>query len=191
MVFGASGALARQIRSGAPYDVYLSANEEFVSGLLASGHLLAGSTHTYALGRLAIWSPKGDIRTLNDLLRPEVKRFAIANPLHAPYGMAARDALRNRSLWERLKPKIVYGENVRQALQYGESRNVDAVVTSWSLVFDKGAVLIPADYHKPIRQAGGILSTSKNPQAAAKVLEYLTGPQGKALLESHGLGRVE
>jgi len=184
---GSSGMLARQIRYGAPYDVYLSANEQYVEELADSGHLLEDSRRVYARGRLALWSPQGSIGSLRDLLSPPVRHVAMANPAHAPYGVAARQALEHQRLWETLQPKIVFAENVRQAFQYAESGNADAVITSWTLLFDKGGILLPEQWHAPILQAGGVLKSSKQPALARRFLDFLTSPQGRAILLQYGL----
>ena len=149
---GSSGELARQIRSGAPYDVFLSANEQYVKDLSASGFLDPASLTVYAHGRLAIWSKTGEYRTLGDLLKPTALHVAIANPKFAPYGVAARQVLENRGLWKQVERKIVYGENIRETLQYAESGNADVALVAWSLVHDKGGILLPAAWHAPISQ---------------------------------------
>jgi len=186
-VLGASGMLARQIEYGAPYDVFLSANERFVRDLTSSGHLLPDSVTVYAEGRLGLWSKSGAFKSLAELKDPRVKHIAMANPVHAPYGAAAKQALERQGLWQELQPRIVYGENVRQALELAESGNADAVITAWSLVKDKSAILLPASLHAPIRQAGGIVAASGHPAEARRFLAFLTSPEGRKLLEAHGL----
>ncbi len=187
MTLGASGMLARQIEAGAPYDVFLSANERYVNELAASGRLEPASVRLYAFGRLGLWSRDGRIRDVRELTAATVQRVAIANPAHAPYGAAAQDFLERLSLWKALQPKIVYGENVRETLEFAESGNADAAITAWSLVFDRpGAVLLP-DHHAPIRQAGGIVKGTSQPDAARRFMEFLVGRDGQALLAAHGL----
>lgn len=187
-VFGASGMLARQIENGAPYDVYLSANEPFVADLARSGRVEAGTVRVYALGRLGLWSRRRSFSSLDELRDASFRHVAIANPVHAPYGAAAKQALENKGLWKELEPRIVYGENVRQALQYAESGNAEAVITSWSLVFDRGALLLPETLHAPIRQSGGMVASTKNAAGARAFLDFLGSPQGRAILKEHGLG---
>lgn len=184
---GSSGELARQIRSGAPYDVFLSANEQYVKDLSAAGFLDPTSVTVYAHGRVALWSKTGKYKTLNDLLRPEALHIAIANPKFAPYGVAARQVLENRGLWKRLEPKIVYGENIRETFQYAESGNADAALVAWSLVHDRGGILLPAAWHAPINQAGGVVARSSEKSVAKRFLEFLTGPEGSKILAAHGL----
>ncbi len=183
---GSSGALAKQIENGAPFDVFVSANEMYVKDLATAGHIDPASLHIYALGRLGLWSFAGNIHDLNQLLSPVVKRVAIANPQFAPYGAAAKDLLERAGLWSRLQPKIVYGENVSQALQYAESQNADAAIVSWTLVASKGGTLLPAN-HAPIRQAVGIVADTKQLALARQFVEFLLSPAGRAILSAHGL----
>ncbi|BDC49611.1 molybdate ABC transporter substrate-binding protein [Bryobacterales bacterium F-183] len=182
----ASGILAKQIENGAPFDVFLSANEKFVMDLSKSGRLEGFSVRQYAVGQLGMWSAKGQYQTLEDLLRPEVKHVAIANPKLAPYGAAAREAL--DKVWQRIATKIVYGENVRQALQYAETGNADVVLTSWALLYAKSppAVRLPANLHQPIRQSGGIVKGSKQAKLAERFLVFLTKGKGAEILRSSG-----
>lgn len=179
-VFGSSGMLARQIENGAPYDVYLAANEKFAADLAAQGKLDAKSVRVYALGRIALWSKSGSGLAA-------ARRIAIANPAHAPYGEAARQALEKLAPWPEVASRLVYGENVRQALQFAESGNVDVAITAWSLVFDRGGILLAAELHEPIRQAGGVVSASRQRHTAARLLEFLASDAGQALLSRYGL----
>lgn len=181
---GSSGTLKRQIENGAPFDVYLSANEEFVRELEKAGQILAGSLTVYATGKLG-WAAKPGINEVQDLRRARL--IAIPNPAHAPYGVAAREYLRRKGLWDELQPRMVLGENVRQAMQYFESGNVDAVFTSWTLLKDKGVLLPPSDY-PPIRQAGGVVARSAQRELAGRFLAWLRAPNAAKLLLSAGLG---
>ena len=183
-VFGSSGMLAAQIRNGAPYDVYLSANLQFARQLEASQHLQAPVV-TYATGRLAFYSQR--LRTLDDLASPAVRHLAIANPAHAPYGVAAVEMLKHRGLWQKLEAKVVYAENVRQALQFAEQGNADAAIVAWTLAMSKGGTLLPDSGHAPILQAGGVVAKTSRPEASAKVLRYLESPTGRDLLRRFGL----
>ncbi len=182
--FGASGVLARQIGNGAPFDLYLSANESLVRDLEGQGKVLPGKV--YATGRLGLWSKQGGIKSLDDLKSATVLHVAIPNPAHAPYGAAARDLLNRRGLWQALAPRVVYGENVQQTFQFAESGNAAACITAWSLVRGRGGVLLPAD-HAPIRQVGAVVAASARRAEAARVLEFLVSPAGRALLSAHGL----
>lgn len=175
-VLGSSGMLARQIENGAPFDVFLSANEQYVRDLAARGKV-RGDVVTYAFGRLGL-AGVADLEALRG-----VRLIAMPNPLHAPYGVAARQALEKRGVWPVVEKKIVYGENVRQALQFYESRNADAVITSWTLLKGKG-VQLPAAWHAPVRQAAGAVSAK--PEARA-FLEYLQSAKVRAILVDCGL----
>lgn len=182
---GSSGMLARQIANGAPFDAYLSANEGFVRELTASGHLDPSTVKHYATGRLGLWSASGKVKTIQDLYA--LRSVAIANPKHAPYGMAADEFLRMHSSFGQLQPKLVLAENVRQAFEFARTGNADAVITSWTLIFDKGGILLPDSGHKPIRQSGGVVKGSKNQAAARRFIDFLTGPKGQAILQAGGL----
>ncbi len=185
--FGSSGMLAHQIENGAPFDLYLSANESFVKELAGHGKLIPDTVQPYAIGRLGLWSSSGSFRTLNDLLKPEMRHLAIPNPRHAPYGAAAEQTLRKLGLWDRLEKKLVLGENVRQTYEYARTGNADAVLTSWTLLFDKGGVLLPDTDHTPIRQSGGVVRGCANEQAARAFLAFLVGPEGRRVLTRYGL----
>jgi molybdate transport system substrate-binding protein len=123
-----------------------------------------------------------------DLGRPEVQAIAIANPDHAPYGLAARQALESAGVWDRVRPKLVYGDNIRQTLQYAETGNVEVAIVALSLaVQSRGRwILIPEELHKPIDQGLGILKTTKNQQSARAFVSFLTGPQGRAIMQKYG-----
>jgi len=179
-----SGSLKQQIENGAPFDVFLSANEQYVKDLASSG-LVTDST-IYAIGRIALWSPNGSVMSLADLKKSSVIHLAIPNPQHAPYGVAARQALESQGVWKDVEPKIVYGENVRQALQFAESGNADAVITSWTLLIGKGK-LLPAEWHSPIRQTGAVVKSSSQPDAARQFLKFLLSPEAQKILNNGGL----
>jgi molybdate transport system substrate-binding protein len=186
-ILGASGMLARQIEQGAPYDAFLSANEKFVADLAKAGRLEPDSVRAYALGRLGLWSKNGEVKRLEQLLEPKFLHLAIANPAYAPYGAAARELLQKAGLWKALEPKVVYGENVREALQFAQSGNADATITAWSLLYDRGGILLPDTGHSPIRQAAGVVSGRPNAAAARRFLEFLASDEGRRILEAHGL----
>jgi molybdate transport system substrate-binding protein len=184
---GSSGSLKQQIENGAPFDVFLSANEAYVKDLAAAG--LVTDSQVYAIGRIALWSPNGSVTSLEDLKKNSVTHLAIPNPQHAPYGIAAREALESRGVWRDVEPKIVYGENVRQALQFAESGNVEAVITSWTLLIGKGT-LLPAEWHSPIRQTGAVVKSSGQQEAAKRFLRFLTGPEAQKILKDGGLWSI-
>lgn len=176
-VLGSSGQLANQIRHGAPYDVYLSANEAFVTEL-KDQKLLTGPVR-YATGRLALYGAAN----LAALLNPAVKHVAMANPAHAPYGVAARRLLEVSGLWPRLQSKIILAENVRQTVQFVESGNAEAAVTAWSLVSGKrGATKLPGY----VSQAGGVVARSAHQAAARRFVAFLVSAEGRKRLAAAG-----
>ena len=140
----------------------------------------------YAFGRIALWSKNAQIRSLADLARADVKHIAIANPDHAPYGAAAKQALKNQGLWDKLEPKIVYGENVAETFQYARGGNADAAIVSDSLVFDKGGILLPSAWHQKISQSGAVVAGSKNQALARKFLIFLKAGKGREVLQRFG-----
>jgi molybdate transport system substrate-binding protein len=197
-ITGSSGLLAKQAENGAPFDVFLSASESYVNEVVSQNAAVGDTVVIYASGHVGLWTPPGSraagaVHELKDLLKPEVQHVAIANPAHAPYGMAAKEALESSGLWTKIEGKLVYGENVRQALQFGESGNVDAVLTAWALVQSKpGALeLAPAGRYKPLRQAGVVLKGAKEPKAAREFMKFLMSPQAQAILREAGFAQPE
>jgi len=163
-VFGSTGLLTRQIENGAPMDLFAAANVDYINQLEQKGLIVPGTKATYARGRITLWTTADSplqIEKLADLTRPEVKRIAIANPDHAPYGLAARQALETAGIWQQVQPKLVYGDNIRQALQFAETGNVEVAIVAVSLsAQNKGrCVLVPEALHKPLLQAMAILQS--------------------------------
>lgn len=182
----ASAIIAQQIQNGAPYDVFLSANAQYVEALASNRKLVPDSIMTYAIGRVGVLWKDGKHHDIKDLTRNWVRFVALPNPKLAPYGVAARQALEHAGLWPRIQPKIVYGENVEQALQMFESGNADAVLTSASLLQGKNPELIPADWHQPITQKAGIVAESNNQEAARAFLAFLRSQTAQAVFHQFG-----
>src|SRR5262245_33169398 len=160
--FGSSGMLTKQIEQGAPVDLFAAANVAFVNQLEQKGLILPDTKKVYARGRLVLWTAQNSgikIEKLSDLTLPEIKRVAIANPEHAPYGMAARQALERAGLWEAVKPKLVYGENIRQTMQYAQTGNVEVAIVALSLTpgTDGHYVLVSAELHDPLDQTFAVI----------------------------------
>ncbi len=187
-VNGASAMLSQQIENGAPYDVFLSANAQFVDRLGSSRKLLPASIHIYAVGRVAVLWRDGKPHSFNDLAANWVRFVALPNPQLAPYGVAAEQALEHAGIWKQVQPKLVYGENVRQTLQLFESGNADAVLTSSSLLQGKNPELVPAEWHRPIIQKVGVVATSPNRAAAQNFVDFLLSPAGQAIFARFGFG---
>lgn len=197
IAYGSSGTFARQIMRGAPYEVFLSADEQFVQELHAQG-LTRGTGDLYAIGRLALFVPTGsplepDPR-MDDLARRvasgQLGRFAIANPEHAPYGRAAEQALRSRGLWPALLPRLVLGENVAQAAQFASGRDTEGGLIAHSLALSpelrrRGTfALIPDSMHAPLRQRMVLLQGAT--PAAERLYEYLRSPPSREILARYG-----
>ncbi|MEQ1947147.1 MAG: molybdate ABC transporter substrate-binding protein [Bryobacteraceae bacterium] len=191
--FGSTAQLARQIQNGAPMDVFAAADEEHVRELEAAHLLVPGSVAEYAQGALALWVPPGTaaapvLRRLEDLTQPQVRVIAVANPKLAPYGAAAIEALKQAKVWDQLKARVVYGENINMVRQYGASGNADAVFTAYPLVMqERGTVIrVDARLYTPIRQALGIIAGSKNASSARRFVEYLLRGGGRDVLKNFG-----
>jgi molybdate transport system substrate-binding protein len=180
--FGSSGTLSRQLQYGADFDVFLSASKTYAEAVVTSGAADRRTLRTYAHGRLGFWSSKR--HKWKDVV--SATSLAIANPAHAPYGLAARQALERQGLWAKLEAKLVYGENVRQAWQFASTGNVDGVITAWSMMHDQGGELLPASWHDPILQIGLIPKRSRNPDAAGRFLNWLVSPAGQKVLSGAG-----
>jgi molybdate transport system substrate-binding protein len=185
--FASTAQLTQQIEAGGPFDLFMAADTQHPTQLAASG--LAGTPHEYARGRLVIWAPKrGDIHELADLLRPDVKVVAVANPDLAPYGHAAVEALTNAKLWDRVKPKVVYGENISATLSYADTGNADVALTAFSLVAAKhpNAPLVPAALHHPIVQSLCILNRTSQTAEVQRVVDFLLGADGRKIFVKNG-----
>jgi molybdate transport system substrate-binding protein len=189
--FAASGQLAQQIDQGAPVDLFVAADVAYVADLAAKGRVLPDSLQVYARGRLTLWTRADStltVETVGDLLKPDVQRVAIANPEHAPYGVAARQALQTAGVWETVQPKLVLGENVRQTLQFAETGDVDVALVplSLSITSDGHWTLIPEHLHTPIDQALGVVADSPHQAQARDFATFVAGPQGRAILHKYG-----
>ena len=190
-IFGSTGMLTRQIENGAPVDLFAAANVSYVDELDKKGLIISDSRAIYARGRITLWTPDTSnirLQGIADLARPEVQRIAIANPDHAPYGLAAKQALESAGIWDRVKPKLVFADNIRQTLQYAQTGNVDVAIVSLSLsTGSRGRwTLIPEELHQPIDQGLGIVKTTRNEKAARAFAAFLTGPQGQAIMKKYG-----
>ncbi len=191
--FGATGTLTHQIEQGAPIDVFAAADPSFMDRLERQGLIAPGTYRTYAFGQLVLVANRkaGPAPvSLEALLDPQVRYVAMANPETAPYGAAAREALRSAGLWTRLQPKLVYGENVRQALQFVETGNAEMGLVARSLADAEVLAVTPLDpeLHPPIVQTIGVLRGSAQPELAQRFVDLVTGPMGAAALGRHGYG---
>ena len=197
LTFGSSGNFARQIRQGAPYELYLAADEDLVIDLHRDGFTRDRGV-IYGLGRIVIFTPHGSPLEadsgLDDLAAAlaegRITRFAIANPEHAPYGMRAEEALRHRGLWEAIAPKLVFGENVSQAAQFAATGNTEGGIIAYSLALSPpvaalGAhALIPEAWHSPLTQRMALLNNAG--PVAERFYLYLQAPPARQILSRHG-----
>ncbi len=197
LTFGSSGNFTQQILNGAPYEVFLSADEAYVETLRKAGRT-EGSGALYGTGRIGIFTPTGSsvradaalVGLATALGAGQVSKVAIANPEHAPYGRAAREALQKSGLWDALQGKLILGENVSQATQFAINGGAQAGIIPLSLALTapvKAAgvfVLIPADRHAPLRQRGVLI---RGAGATAKAFyAFLQGREARAILIRHG-----
>ena len=190
-VFGSTGMLTRQIENGAPFDIFAAANVSYIDQLEQKGLIIPDSKAVYARGRITLWTANESpvrFQGIEDLARPEIQRIAIANPDHAPYGLAAKQALQSAGVWDRVQSKLVYGDNIRQTLQYAQTGNVEVAIVSLTLSKNSNGrwTLIPEDLHQPIDQGLAIMKTTKNEQAARAFITFLSSPQGKAIMKKYG-----
>jgi molybdate transport system substrate-binding protein len=194
--YGSSGNFFSQIRNGAPFDLFFSADMEYPRKLEALGLAVPGTLCEYAVGRMVIWMPAKaniDLPNLgwNSLLLREIQKIAIANPEHAPYGRAAVAALQNAGIYEQVRGKLVYGENISQAAQFVQSGNAQAGILALSLTFSpamKDGQLweIPADTHPPIAQGAVILKGARDKEAARAFMAFVKSDAGRKILERYG-----
>jgi molybdate transport system substrate-binding protein len=194
--FGSSGTFFAQIRNGAPFDVYMSADIDYPRQLVSAGLADADSFYEYATGHIVVWTRKAsgvDVRGgMGALLDPRVKRIAIANPQVAPYGRAAVAAMQSSGVYEAVKHKLVLGENISQAAQLADSGNAEVGILALSLA--RGPALstsgtyseIPATAHPPIQQAAVVITASRARTAARQFIESLKRPEAISTLERFG-----
>ena len=198
LTFGSSGNFLAQIRNGAPFDLFLSADVDYPKQLESAGLTEPRTLVSYATGALVLWTRNGsglDLpRGLDALTDARVRRIAIANPEHAPYGRAAVAALRARALYDQLQSKFVLGENVSQAAQFAQSGNADAGIVPLSLALSAPMrasgryVDIPQSLYPPIEQAGVVIRSSREKDAARAFLAYLSRPEVAKILAEAGFG---
>jgi molybdate transport system substrate-binding protein len=200
LAYGSSGNFFSQIANGAPYDIFFSADVAYPKRLEAAGLTEPGSMFEYAVGRIVIWVPSNSSLDLRRgvplLLEKQVRKIAIANPQHAPYGRAAVAAMRHAGIYDRVKERLVLGESVSQAAQFVVSGNADAGIIALSLAVAppmkaKGRyVEIPAEDYPAIIQAAVVLKRAPDKQLASQFLAFLQQPPGVALMEKYGFLRA-
>jgi len=191
--FGSTGSLYAQIHHGAPYDLFLAADERRPKLLEQEGTAVAGTRFTYAIGRLVLWSAKpGVVDARGDVLKHgSFARLAIANPKTAPYGAAAQQVLEHLKLWHALQPRIVRGENIAQTHQFVATGNAELGFVALSQVVKTGGGSqwqVPQTLYPPIRQQAVLLVRGKDKPAAHALLDYLRSAAGRNVIERFGYG---
>ena len=198
--FGSTGQLAQQIEQGAPVDLFAAADISFIRELEQQGLIVPGTVQVVGRGRIVLWTRADSplqISRMEDLMRPEIARIAIANPDHAPYGAAAREAMQKAGVWDAVQARLVLGENVRQTLQYAETGNVDVAIVALSLCVPAAATggepgrwtLIPQELHRPIDQALAVVRGAGHEAAARAFAAFVNGPQGRPIMQKYGFAR--
>ncbi len=218
LTFGSSGNFFTAIQNGAPYDLYFSADVDYPKQLQAAGLTEPGTLYEYAVGRLVLWAPQTSPLDVNAgmklLTDPRVRKIAIANPKHAPYGRAAVAAMRAAGVYTGAEPKLVLGENISQAFQFVQTGNADVGLIALSLIAhpSKGSQggasdshpsksgqggtpdiegkywMVPAHMYPAIRQAAVVIKSSRQKEAAKKFLEYVKSDQARGILRDYGFG---
>lgn len=193
VTYGSSGKFHAQIQQGAPYDLFFSADIAYPRELADKG-LAASPVTPYAIGRIVLWSPTLDASklTLEHLADSRFAHIAIANPKHAPYGKRAEEALRTLGLWEKVAPKLVFGENISHAAQFVQSGNAEIGILALSLVLNpelarQGSyALIPEKLHRPLEQAFVITRRAESNPLAKRFADHVRTPSSRAILERYG-----
>ncbi|MEZ5852411.1 MAG: molybdate ABC transporter substrate-binding protein [Hyphomicrobiaceae bacterium] len=190
--FGSTGQLYAQVTQGAPFEVFLAADQTHPRKTIDAGFGVAGSRFTYAVGRLVLFSAsKGLVTGENTLRSATFTRIAIANPATAPYGTAAVAAMRALGVYDRLRSKIVQGNNIAQAFQFVSSGNAEIGFVALSQIAASktgSRWIVPATLHPKIAQDAVLLKNGADNPAAREFLAYLGGPQARAIIEKFGYG---
>jgi molybdate transport system substrate-binding protein len=193
VIYGSSGKFAAQLANGAPFDLFFSADISYPRALEQQG-LTSGPARPYAVGRIVLWSLDAELGrlSLQELPGAAIRKFAIANPDHAPYGKRAQEALEHAGVWMAMAPKLVRGENIAQTAQFIDSGAADAGIVALSLVLspqlrDRGAwTLIPDGWHAPLEQGYVITRRAADNPLAAAFANWIDGPASRAVLRRHG-----
>jgi molybdate transport system substrate-binding protein len=195
VVTGASGSLVAQIENGAPYDVFLSADTDYPQKLVQAGFAGQNSVTVFATGRLVLWAKRADVplASLSEAVRsPLVRKLALANPDTAPYGRAAREALKQSGLWADAQPKLVVGENISQTLQFVDTGNADAGFVALSLLLSpklRGAgryLEVPAELHGSLAHGAVLTKRGAENPAARRFLDFLSSDTARKILIAYG-----
>lgn len=193
VIYGSSGKFFTQIKNGAPFDMYFSADIEYPRTLEKEG-LASGTTRPYAIGRIVLWSLKPELANtaLKDLPNAAIRKFAIANPHHAPYGLRAKEAMEHQGVWAAMEPKLVMGENIAHTAQFIDTGAAEAGVVALALVLSptmegKGAwSLIPAEWHEPLEQGYVITQRAAGNRLATDFANYMGSEPARVIMRRYG-----
>jgi len=191
LAVGSTGTFSQQIEAGAPADVFFAANQQFVDDLATKGKVIPETRTLYAQGRLVLATARtagAKLTDLRQLTDARVRRVAIANPLHAPYGKAAEEALRSLGLWSAIRPKLVYGENIRHTLQFVQSGATEAGIVALSVANVPEIEWVPIDpaLHAPLNQSAAVVRRSEAPELALAFIHFVNGPEGRPIMKRYG-----
>ncbi|MGQ9828280.1 MAG: molybdate ABC transporter substrate-binding protein [Roseiflexus sp.] len=191
--FGSTGQLAQQIERGAPFDLFYAANKSFIEALNNQGLVISDTMAIYAQGRITLWTrPDSPLKPerIEDLRDPAYQRIAIANPEHAPYGQAAKEALERAGVWDAVQPRLVFGENVAQTLTLADTGNVNVAIVALSLSIQGNGnwTLIPAELHPdhPLLQMAAVVAGTQRESEARRFIAFVNGAEGHAIMKKYG-----
>jgi molybdate transport system substrate-binding protein len=189
--FDSSGLLAKRIDEGAPYGLFASAGKSYVDDVVKNGRCDASTMRPYARGRIVVWCPNGvqAPKTLADLADPRFKRIAIANPDHAPYGRAAKQALEKAGVWDQVQDRVKYGADVQATMQFAKAGAVDAAIVALSLaVVADGGTSLPIDQatYDPLDQQLIVCGTGDEAAAARELADFINSPDGREVMTRYG-----
>lgn len=189
--FGSTGQLTEQIEAGAPVDVFAAANVSYIEQLAEAGLILEDTQALYARGQIVLWNRSDStltVESIDQLTDDAIQRIAIANPDHAPYGAAARDALMAAGIWENIQDKLILGENISDTLRYAETGNVDVAIVALSLAIPSDGVwtVIPQDLYPPIDQALAVIASTELEDEARAFALFVNSDEGRAIMREYG-----
>lgn len=189
--FGSTGLLARQLSGGAPFDLFAAAHPRFIDDVVAAGVCDPETRALYARGRLALWTRRAGALPAGvaELSQPRFRRIAIANPDHAPYGAAARHVLERTGIWEDVAPRVVLGDNVRQALQFAQTGNADAAIVALALVThdaDNPWMILDESLHPPIEQTLAVCTRGQQRAGGEAFARFVASDTGREVMRRFG-----
>jgi molybdate transport system substrate-binding protein len=187
--FSSSGLLAKQIEQGAPFFLFAAANRSFVEQVVKANKCDEATAQLYSRGRLVLWSKNGAPAKLTDLVDPKYKRIGIANPDHAPYGKAAKQALEKAGIYDQVKDRLVLGENISATMTYAKEGSVDVAFVALSLAIQTDAQLyspVELDLHEPLEQTMVVCGKGGEADAARQLADFIVSEEGRGIMERYG-----